>query len=285
MHKGSIIGITVDGIPDSVNGFGPSNSVIFRNDFPLAEKICNRLAAFHFRRRQGFAYVGMRPDAPPTWAYIGCPVSKVIESTVGDNAAEVSATYNVVIEKIDVVLGDKPRITVHGELPSAPSFGSSPSPSSGGSISIAQNGTLAQAVAQVRQDVNALAKDGQRTPLVLPYSPTTHHTIGANELALMKPTAVLVNIARGGIVDDAALIDALKRNRIAAAGLDVFENEPTFNPALLELTNVVLTPHIGSSSRPTRMAMAATAATNLIAALTGRVPPNLLNPDVLKSRA
>ena len=171
MHEQSIIGIDADGEPTFVNGFGPSKSVIFRNDFPLAEKICNRLAAFHFRRRQGFAYVGMRPDAPPTWAYIGCPVSKVIESTVGDNAAEVSATYNVVIEKIDVVLGDKPRITVHGELPSAPSFGSSPSPSSGGSISIAQNGTLAQAVAQVRQDVNALTKDGQRTPLVLPYSP------------------------------------------------------------------------------------------------------------------
>ena len=134
-------------------------------------------------------------------------------------------------------------------------------------------------------DKEALLRSTDHIVLVLPYSPTTHHTIGANELALMKPTAVLVNIARGGIVDDAALIDALKRNRIAAAGLDVFENEPTFNPALLELTNVVLTPHIGSSSRPTRMAMAATAANNLIAALTGRVPPNLLNPDVLKSRA
>jgi gluconate 2-dehydrogenase len=134
-------------------------------------------------------------------------------------------------------------------------------------------------------DKEALLRSADHIVLVLPYSPTTHHTIGANELALMKPTAVLVNIARGGIVDDAALIDALKRNRIAAAGLDVFENEPTFNPALLELTNVVLTPHIGSSSRPTRMAMAATAANNLITALTGRVPPNLLNPDVLKSRA
>ncbi len=121
--------------------------------------------------------------------------------------------------------------------------------------------------------------------LVLPYSQATHHTIGAAELALMKPTAVLVNIARGGIVDDAALIDTLRQGRIAAAGLDVFENEPAFNPAFLELKNVVLTPHIGSSSRPTRMAMAATAANNLIAALSGQLPPNLLNPEVLKSRA
>lgn len=134
-------------------------------------------------------------------------------------------------------------------------------------------------------DKEALLRTADHIVLVLPYSAATHHTIGANELALMKPTAVLVNIARGGIVDDAALIDTLRQGRIAAAGLDVFENEPAFNPAFLELKNVVLTPHIGSSSRPTRMAMAATAANNLIAALTGQVPPNLLNPDVLKSRA
>lgn len=134
-------------------------------------------------------------------------------------------------------------------------------------------------------DKEALLRSADHIVLVLPYSQSTHHTIGANELALMKPTAVLVNIARGGIVDDAALIDALKQHRIAAAGLDVFENEPEFNSAFLTLKNVVLTPHIGSSSRPTRMAMAATAANNLIAALTGQVPPNLLNPEVLKSRA
>ena len=116
--------------------------------------------------------------------------------------------------------------------------------------------------------------------LVLPYSKETHHTIGAAELALMKPTATLTNIARGGIVDDAALIDALRAGRIAAAGVDVFENEPAFKPEFLSLTNVVLTPHIASASTPTRLAMANCAADNLIAALSGQTPPNLLNPGV-----
>jgi glyoxylate reductase len=116
--------------------------------------------------------------------------------------------------------------------------------------------------------------------LVLPYSPQSHHTIGAAELALMKPGATLVNVARGGIVDDAALIVALRAHRIAAAGLDVFENEPAFDPAFLTLSNVVLTPHIASASQPTRLAMANCAADNLIAALGGVVPPNLLNPQI-----
>lgn len=125
-----------------------------------------------------------------------------------------------------------------------------------------------------------LLRTADHVVLVLPYSAASHHTIGAAELAMMKPTATLVNIARGGIVDDAALIEALKRGTIAAAGIDVFENEPAFNPGFLDLKNVALTPHIGSASRPTRMAMATTAAKNLIAALSGQVPPNLLNPEV-----
>lgn len=127
-----------------------------------------------------------------------------------------------------------------------------------------------------------LLRSADHVVLVLPYSAASHHTIGAAELAMMKPTATLVNIARGGIVDDAALIEALKRGTIAAAGIDVFENEPAFNPGFLELKNVALTPHIGSASRPTRMAMATTAARNLIAALSGQLPPNLLNPEVRK---
>jgi len=118
--------------------------------------------------------------------------------------------------------------------------------------------------------------------LVLPYSQATHHTIGAAELALMKPTATLTNIARGGIVDDDALIAALHEGRIAAAGVDVFENEPAFKPGFLALSNVVLTPHIASASTPTRLAMASCAADNLIAALSGQRPPNLLNPEVLE---
>ena len=125
-----------------------------------------------------------------------------------------------------------------------------------------------------------LLRTADHVMLVLPYSSTTHHTIGAAELALMKPTATLTNVARGGIVDDAALIAALAEHRIAAAGLDVFENEPALNPGYLALSNVVLTPHIASASEPTRLAMANLAADNLIAALTGREPPNLLNPGV-----
>lgn len=101
--------------------------------------------------------------------------------------------------------------------------------------------------------------------LVLPYTPQAHHTIGADELNMMKSTATLTNIARGGIVDDAALALALKNRQIAAAGLDVFENEPALNPELLKLPNVVLTPHIASASRKTRLAMAELAADNLIA--------------------
>jgi glyoxylate/hydroxypyruvate/2-ketogluconate reductase len=115
--------------------------------------------------------------------------------------------------------------------------------------------------------------------LQVPYSRETHHLIGARELKLMKPTAILVNSTRGGVVDDAALIEALRDGTIRAAGLDVFENEPKLNPAFLELDNVALAPHIGSSTEATRRAMAMTAAKNLVAALTGATPPNLLNPE------
>jgi gluconate 2-dehydrogenase len=127
----------------------------------------------------------------------------------------------------------------------------------------------------------ALLRESDHLVLVLPYSPASHHAVGAAELSLMKPTATLVNVARGGIVDDAALAQALRERRIAAAGLDVFEGEPQVHPGLLEVPNVVLTPHIGSASLATRRAMAELAATNLIAALTGGTPPNPLNPEVL----
>jgi gluconate 2-dehydrogenase len=101
--------------------------------------------------------------------------------------------------------------------------------------------------------------------LVVPYSAASHHTIGAAELAMMQPTATLVNIARGGIVDDAALAKALAAGQIAAAGLDVFEGEPQVHPDLLKVPNVVLTPHIASATIKTRKAMAQLAADNLIA--------------------
>ena len=115
--------------------------------------------------------------------------------------------------------------------------------------------------------------------LQMPYMPQTHHLIGAAELKKMKPTAILINSTRGGIVDDAALIRALKDGTIRAAGLDTFEGEPRLNPGFLELKNVVLAPHIGSSTEATRRAMAMTAARNAVAALTGATPPNLLNPE------
>ena len=115
--------------------------------------------------------------------------------------------------------------------------------------------------------------------LVLPYSRESHHAIGAAELSQMKPTATLVNIARGGIVDDAALAQALKQRTIAAAGLDVFEEEPKVHPGLLEVPNVVMTPHIGSASIPTRKAMAHLAADNLVAFFTGKPLLTALNPD------
>ena len=112
-----------------------------------------------------------------------------------------------------------------------------------------------------------LLQTADHVMLVVPYSAESHHTIGAAELAQMKPTASLVNIARGGIVDDAALAQALKARRIAGAGLDVFEGEPQVHPELLKLQNVVLTPHIASATVKTRMAMAQLAADNLIAYL------------------
>ena len=122
-----------------------------------------------------------------------------------------------------------------------------------------------------------LLRTADHVVLVVPYTAASHHTIGAAELALMKPTATLVNIARGGIVDDAALAVALRERRIAAAGLDVFEGEPSVHPDLLTVPNVVLTPHIASATVPTRRAMANLAADNLISFFDGRGPLTPVN--------
>ncbi|MFN3415395.1 MAG: 2-hydroxyacid dehydrogenase [Caldimonas sp.] len=135
-------------------------------------------------------------------------------------------------------------------------------------------------------DKATLLREADHLVIVVPYSPSSHHAIGAAELAQMKRTATLTNIARGGVVDDAALAQALRDGRIAAAGLDVFEGEPHVHPHLLEVPNVVLTPHIASASVATRRAMANLAVDNLIAALgcgpdAGR-PPTPVNPEVLK---
>jgi gluconate 2-dehydrogenase len=128
-----------------------------------------------------------------------------------------------------------------------------------------------------------LFKTADHLVLVLPYSAASHHIVGAAEIALMKPTATLVNIARGGIVDEDALVQALREKRIAAAGLDVFEGEPKVNPGLLTVPNVVLTPHIASASVPTRKAMAKLAADNLIEFFRKGQGLTPLNPQVLKA--
>ena len=112
----------------------------------------------------------------------------------------------------------------------------------------------------------------------VPYSPKTHHLVGTKELARMKPGAIFVHASRGGVVNDGALVEALRSGHLGGAGLDVFENEPALNPAFLSMKNVVLTPHIASSSEATRHGMAMLAARNLVAALTTGNPPNLLNP-------
>jgi len=109
----------------------------------------------------------------------------------------------------------------------------------------------------------------------------TRHMIDARALALMKPTAFLINTARGAVVDEAALIKALAEKRIAGAGLDVFENEPDVNRAFAGLPNVALTPHLGSAVFEVREAMANAVADNIVALLEGRRPPNIVNPEVL----
>ncbi len=134
-------------------------------------------------------------------------------------------------------------------------------------------------LAAIRVSLDDLLRQSDHVMLVLPYSPATHHLIGERELGLMKPTATLVNIARGGIVDDAALARALQSRRIAAAGLDVYENEPALHPELLRVPNIALTPHIGSATRSSRMGMAMLAARNLLAFAAGEPLPSCLNPE------
>jgi gluconate 2-dehydrogenase len=126
-------------------------------------------------------------------------------------------------------------------------------------------------------DRDTLLAESDFVVVMAPYSPATHHLIGAAEIARMKRTAILVNSARGGVVDDTALAAALREKRIAGAGLDVFEGEPQVHGGYLTLRNVVMTPHIGSASRATRMVMCDTAAANMTAVLEGREPANPVN--------
>ena len=149
----------------------------------------------------------------------------------------------------------------------------------------------AQAAPEIERELGArkvvkaeLLREADFVSLHVPFMPETQGLIGAAELAIMKPTSILVNTSRGPVVDESALADALERRQIAAAGLDVFEQEPKVHPKLLELDNVTLAPHIASASVDTRRRMSIMAVENAIAALEGKRPANLLNPEVLAPR-
>jgi lactate dehydrogenase-like 2-hydroxyacid dehydrogenase len=130
-----------------------------------------------------------------------------------------------------------------------------------------------------------LLRESDFLSIHVPLTDATRRSVGESELRLMKPTAILVNTARGPIVDEAALATALQERSIAGAGLDVFEREPEVHPDLLRCSNAVLAPHIGSATVETRLKMTMMAAENAVAALAGERPPNLLNPGVWDSWA
>jgi glyoxylate reductase len=131
--------------------------------------------------------------------------------------------------------------------------------------------------------LDTLLREADFVSLHVPLSPQTRHLIGSRELQLMKPTAYLINTARGPVVDEAALVEALRRGEIRGAGLDVYEREPALTPGLADLGNVVLLPHVGSASIETRTRMAQMAVDNLLAGLKGDQPPNCLNWSKLQS--
>ena len=128
-------------------------------------------------------------------------------------------------------------------------------------------------------DMETLLKSADFISVHVPLLPSTRHLLGADEFKLMKKTAILINAARGPIVDEKALVEALRKGQFAGAGLDVFEKEPDLMDGLSELPNVVLAPHVGTSTTETRIEMVAVCARNMIAALSGQIPPNCLNPE------
>ncbi len=125
--------------------------------------------------------------------------------------------------------------------------------------------------------LDTLLQESDFVTLHVPLTDSTHHLIGKDKLALMKPTAFLINASRGAVIDEQALVEVLKERKIAGAALDVYEKEPQLSPGLSELDNVVLIPHLGSATQQTRNAMAEIVADNVIAALQGERPPNLVN--------
>ena len=152
---------------------------------------------------------------------------------------------------------------------------------------VAYDPFMKQVIEQTRgveyRELDDLLKESDFVTLHCPLTKETHHLIGKGELDLMKPTAILINTSRGPVVDEKALVSALKKGKIAGAGLDVYEKEPKLSPGLSELENVVLLPHIGSLTKDTREQMAVVAAKNAIAMLRGKRPPNIVNPEVFES--
>ena len=144
--------------------------------------------------------------------------------------------------------------------------------------------TASRGDAAPAKSIDTLLRESDFVTLHTPLIPETRHLINRDKLRAMKETAYLINAARGPVVDEAALVQALTEGWIAGAGLDVFEDEPNVHPGLLGLSNVVLAPHIGSASLETRLRMATLAVENCLAVLEGRTPPTPVNPEVLNRR-
>ncbi len=139
---------------------------------------------------------------------------------------------------------------------------------------------LERELAAERVDHETVFRESDFVSLHVPLTPETQHLVSEREFGLMKASAFLINTARGKVVDEGALVAALQARKLAGAGLDVFEQEPRVHPALIDMPNVVLAPHVGSGTAETRFRMAMFAAENLLAALDGRRPPNVVNPEV-----
>lgn len=141
-------------------------------------------------------------------------------------------------------------------------------------------GTVESSLGVTYVSLDDLLRESHFVSVNVALTPETVHLIGPRELGLMRPSAFLINTARGPVVDEKALVEALRSGTIAGAALDVFEQEPRVEPGLLKLPNVVLTPHLGSAARGTRARIAAIVADNVVAAIQGRRPPNVYNPEV-----
>jgi glyoxylate reductase len=139
-----------------------------------------------------------------------------------------------------------------------------------------------QQLGAIRVDLSRLLAESDFVSVHVPLTPETQHLLGTPQFSQMKPTAILINTSRGPVVDEAALVEALKAKRIAGAGLDVYEREPAVHPGLIAMPNVVLAPHIASATVRTRSEMSAMAARNMATAVRGGRPPNLINTEVKK---